>query len=1213
MESRTSKNTSVVEPMRTPVGAMGLSRYFAAFSQSILERYAIWEKYPWSDAIIQYLENEKQEEASQRKEQSSFFVMLQLLKIYLTNEREKEKADGKTQEADTAKLHFHMEAELRKLKNEYDRYFGILERLYREGTQMPREELSRIWAILEREAGVREGHPKYMEVSGSLEKSGIAVRPGIDARSDIVVRPGIDVRSGMDVRSDIVVRPGKDVRSGIAVKAFAISGDRAGERRITPYALGMSGIRLRRMVEGHAYIPDSKTLFQSSVERQQREFYTEIIRNHVVRETTRQAEQHLGRVLYPIEHQALKDYGEGLGGEELAFYVQGADARLYQKTAEMVLEWMADSVKEEREEEPIRKAESAHKKAETIEPDVEKEIGVLLSKLPVWISRTAAQELLRDNLRDGRKKEGNSKIGVVGFKEPQSVDGVARFQEPPSVDGGVGFQKPSSVDGSVGFQKPSSVDGVIGFQEPQSVDGVAGFQKQQSVDGVAGFQKQQSTDGTTGFQEQQPAGAVAGFQEQQLAGGTAGFPEWQATELPGHEDNLVYRMENRDLASMESRKAELEEDRGQGILDNKTPKYAKDIDQRTVESRTPRYTEDRDPRTIESSIFSYLDGRRENLQLSELWEQSSQAERRILLDRIPQVVRQAASQLEGTAEGNDGSRQEEILKTIVERIEASQGFGKVQEGEVSQDSGTVPKSGKSQEKGEVQNLEEAQSLKAIQRSGNVPKFSEQRLQEWIGVLLSELPVWISETAVRELYSENADDYRTGDGNLASQTARFPGQQPVELQDYEEHLIYRMENRDFVLMEGREVEPGEARVPGIVEDKGTKSEEARELSSPGDREVKSEEIGESISLGERELKSKEVGGQRYIEDRRSGLWEDINLKLGEGRSAESRENLQLSELWMQSSLEERRILLHRIPQAVRQAAFLWEETGQGNGGPRQEEILKTIVERIEAVQSLETIQRLETEFSNRKTPKEIGHILSELPERVSRTVAQELYNEKGSENLQLSELWEQSSQEERESLLHRIPQAVRQTTFLWEEAVMETVRRLRAEGTVRDAAQGGGLNKQLLSTALTWFGPRIQESLPAMEIRRDGVETFFQTGLELQNDWGGSLFQYVDRGENDIVYAAKASDSSAAHHDHEDMQVIQELESRLSRQEYAIRQEQIEREELQRRMKKQESRENTLGKSGNMRFTLEQGSNLSQTVLSRLKEQFRLERIRYGAD
>ena len=191
------------------------------------------------------------------------------------------------------------------------------------------------------------------------------------------------------------------------------------------------------------------------------------------------------------------------------------------------------------------------------------------------------------------------------------------------------------------------------------------------------------------------------------------------------------------------------------------------------------------------------------------------------------------------------------------------------------------------------------------------------------------------------------------------------------------------------------------------------------------------------------------------------------------------------------------------------------------------------------------------------------------------------------NLLLSELWEQSSQEDKKVLLQRIPQAVRQVTSLWEETVTERMRRPWAKKAYSDESQNRASKEPSAPAALTRPMSRIQEPFS---------ETFLQT----------------DR-ENVIVYAAKAPDSPGVRQSNEDIQVIHELESRISRQEYIIRQEQLEREELQKRMKKQESRENTRWKSGNIEITSKQGGTLSQNVLSQLQEQLRLERIRYGAD
>lgn len=998
MESMINKNTGVVEPMRIAMGsmgAMGLSRYFAAFSQSILDRYAIWEKYPWSDAVIRYLENEKQEEASQKTELSSFFVTLQLLKIYLTNEREKEKKGRGEQETDHAELTVRIETELRKLKTGYDRYFGILERIYREGTQMPGEELSRIWAILEREAGVRKVQQKNQQT---------------------------EVR---DVRQKYLEADGGPDKSGIAVKVSAA----LKHKGMTPYALGTAGIRLRHMAEGHAYIPDSKTLFRNSVERQQREFYTKLVRDHAV-------------------------------------------------------------------------------------------TGLLL-ELPAWISRTAARELLRENIRDSGEKEGTWGDSNVYLSElwkrssqeerkillrriPQAVRQAASLWEEADQENGNPGQKEileTMIERIEAAQRGEASQSPEVFRRPE-----AELSEQEILEEVGRILPELpvwvSETAAWELYSENARGYGTGNEDSET--GNAKFQEQQPAVFQDHGESLVYRMENQDSVPAEGRGA----------------------------------------KPGETSDFSYSDGRKGNLKLSELWEQSSQEEKKILLHRIPQAVRQASSLWEEADQGNSSPVQKEILETIIERIEATQ------------------------------RIEAARKVEAFQGleifRGSETELSEQRIPEEIGRILSELPVWVSETAVLKLHGESAKGLKIRNEDPETGNARFQGQQSAVFQSHGENLVYRMENRD------------------------------------------------SVPAEERGAKLGETGDFSYSDGRR--------------------EKLQLTEIWEKASQEERKILLHRIPQAVRQAASLWERTGQGNGGPRQDEILKTIVERIEAVQSFDTIQRIETiqKLSDQRTLKEIEHILSELPAWVSKTAVRELHRKNARdygagdedletgigraertaagvfsrrsdgriENLQLSELWERSSQEEREVLLHRIPQAVRQAASLWEETAVDRVSRLRIEETTSDSSQSEVLKEPLILTALTWQRPRIREFLP---------NTFFQTSPEIQMNGNSSQFQYTDGGENVIVYAAKTPYSSAVRQNNEEMQVIQGLESRISRQEYVIRQEQIEREELQRRLKKQESRENTLKKSGNLEITSKQGGNLSQNIFSQLKEQLRLERIRYGAD
>ena len=108
-------------------------------------------------------------------------------------------------------------------------------------------------------------------------------------------------------------------------------------------------------------------------------------------------------------------------------------------------------------------------------------------------------------------------------------------------------------------------------------------------------------------------------------------------------------------------------------------------------------------------------------------------------------------------------------------------------------------------------------------------------------------------------------------------------------------------------------------------------------------------------------------------------------------------------------------------------------------------------------------------------------------------------------------------------------------------------------------------------------------------------------------------QYPELGTSGIVYAAKAPDSPEASKKQEHSQAVQELESRITRQEYIIRQDRIEMEELQQRLKKQEIQTKELQNQEHIRVTTRQGSQLPQKVIDQLKDQLRLDRIRYGAD
>ena len=318
MAQEIRKAAGVVEPTKLPAGAMGFGRRFAAFSQEILDRYAIWENYPWNDAVMQFLEHTEQEEAQEKREPSSFFVTVELLKLYVEQAREEEKKkrareDSADQREDSAKesrpdpgetprpdggkaaeeaeLTLRLEAQLELLKEQYDRSAGILERIFREGAGMPEEEWKRIWEAVDRECARR-----------TERAAGLRIH--------------------------------REMRLGMT------------RERITPLSLGKPWLRLRQLTEGHAHIPNGKERFYASAERQQREFYTGIVRDYVVQETERQAQAGLGRELRPFEHQALAEYGDSLDRRELAFYVANPDARLYEETAALVLSRLAEAGKE---------------------------------------------------------------------------------------------------------------------------------------------------------------------------------------------------------------------------------------------------------------------------------------------------------------------------------------------------------------------------------------------------------------------------------------------------------------------------------------------------------------------------------------------------------------------------------------------------------------------------------------------------------------------------------------------------------------------------------------------------------------------------------------------------------------------------------------------------------------------------------------------------
>ena len=528
----------------------------------------------------------------------------------------------------------------------------------------------------------------------------------------------------------------------------------------------------------------------------------------------------------------------------------------------------------------------------------------------------------------------------------------------------------------------------------------------------------------------------------------------------------------------------------------------------------------------------------------------------------------------------------------------------------------------------------------------------------MGRLLSELPAWISRTAARKLNEESAGNAEEGESAAENRTAGFRKQRLFALDGGEESLVYRIENQNSLrLSELWEQSSQEEknhllyRIPqavrkaaflweetgqgdggshqdkilkailermeavgrlGITGNSGT-AESGREsgsLATAVGKEAASnleagqppeidqlladpkrtEKIGRLLSelpvwisrTAARKLNEESTGnvgeGEEVPENRTSGFQEQkTSVDGGEENLVYRMENLdslRLSELWKQSVQEERKRLLRRIPQAISQAASLWKERGEGNGGPRQEIILKSIVERLEAAQRPETMQGMETAGNLEKT-------WSLAAARKGKRQAS-------------------------------VPEGKREALVYQMEMLKGRDRHGNA-GISQAEDFDGSSRERMLWAALTWLLPPKSESLLAAKTSRKKAETFYRLPSQRQMNEIDSLSAYPSHGESAIVYAAKAQKPSGVHQKNEEMQAIQELESRISRQEYIIKQEQAEREELRQRMKKQESREEDLWKLENMKITSKQGGDLSPDLLAKLKEQLRLERIRYGAD
>lgn len=1155
MENRIHTGAGVLRPMEFAPGPMGFSRSFAAFSQDILDRYAIWEKYPWSDAVIRYLEQEKQEEALGEKDPSSFFITLQLLKIYLENEQGKEKAageaketgeakeSGKAKEAEQETLTLRIETELRRLKAGYDKYFGILERLYREGRQMPQEEYFRIWGLLEREAGRRRAWENSWDKDGS--------RPSEQAVE----------ASALWMRGSVM--PYAPWGRG-HITPYAPWG----RGYITPYALGAPSIRLRRMAESHGRMPDGKTLFRESVERQQREFYTGIVRSHVVREMAGQAEYRLGRELTPSEYQALKDYGDSLERTRLVFYASRPDARLYQETAVQVLglaadaaDWVENKVLESSAG-PERRTEEEGKPDE---PGALEEIGRLLSKLPDVVSRAAVRELYAESVKNaGKGTEERAEEPEKGTEEPgnpQKWAAEVREQHAAAPEGygenlvywieSQDFLRLSELwEQSAQGEKQRLLERI-----PQAVrQAFFLWEKSGQEDGTSYSKKIVQT--IVERIEAARGADTAGYSETFGSAETAEEVGRLLSELP----DVISRMAVQELYAGGTGYAGEEE---------REPK------EKTVESREQ-------PLALPEDYWGNLVYRMEHesfLPLAELWKQSAPEERTQLLRRIPGAIRQAASWQEESGQEDEGSDQEKILEMIVEKLEAVQDLETIRHSGTSMDPETRPE------------------------SERLPANAE--IAEEIGRLLLELPEWISRPTIQELYAKSAGDDEKSGGKPEDREIKASEEPWLAVPEgYGDNLVYRTENQDslqlsvlwersgpeerddllrhilpavrqaFVLEKNGQESVGPRRKqmleallermeafqasetalrPGVPQSPGTRGR-AEMPQLPVDSGT-AEEVGRLLSelpdwisrTAASQLNAEGVRSAGKGEAPENGAEEALEARLSRPESyggdlvyrLEGQDSLRLSTLWEQSTPEERDNLLRRIPKAVGQAAFHWEESRRETVGPRQEKVLQTIVERLKAAGSPET----------RRSP--------EASVKDSETAGP---GERSSEKWQY-------------------------------------------------AAPG----EQMLLTALTWLVPRTDRPLLTAGTGTSRTEASYRLHSQIQREKSVFLSAYPNLGESAIVYAAKAPNPSDIRQKDGGTEAIQELESRISRQEYILRQETMEREELERRIKNRENRENTLWQSANMKITPKQGGDLSPDMLARLKERLRKERIRYGAD
>lgn len=1464
MERDIRQAAGVTKPMELPSTPIGFGRWFAAFSQEILDRYAIWENYPWNNAVLQFLEHTEQEEVPEKQEPSSFFVTVELLKLYVeqareaekkrrssaekaeqTEERESEKSpeknskkdSGKNPEENTGRNHeagnrrnserstekkleenarknaeenaekkleantrrnaeentekklegstrrnsegsteknsaenigespmenpretleinsrqtvrgeeedssallFRLEAELKLLKARSDRSYGILERLSREGAEMPQEELEQIWSGIERERERRL------------------------ARTDRLRK-----------------------ERGLWLNPVGMSG--AG---ITPHALGRPWIRLRQLTEKHGYMPDGKELFRLSVQRQQQEFYTELVRTYLVQETERQAQEGLGRQLHPLEQQALMEYGDSLSRTELAFYAQNPGARLYEETAALVLSQLAATPAETPESEhagsekslspaadrqPVQETEESKTRSwemlrraldqmeqgglnqtreEMRDPAAQQmsrteEIPYLLSILPDTVSREAAQEVLRaevdwnqgplsplasgirlvyrveesissQNSEEvqrqriekkeerteptwGRQMERPHLSGIgshfdieekavflrrisPAFQEERqtvSAETASREGEAKSREKQTGFSEPADHEREVqsrekqtGFSEPANHE-----REAKNWEKQTGFPEtigiQELVRHLGVFQKVKPSDSYESAVQvfrQEPAPHLFSVQRPGTQESETQAPGIQTkwTAADGNQgplsplangDRLVYRREESGI----SQNPEKVLQPGMKQKEEHHPVSPASADrEREAGSREKKTSF---PETLE-------------IQPLEIRQQ----------DRNPEIThpKETPGSYETAANGSQGplSPLASGVRLVYRREESG----------VGQNPEKVLQPG-------VRQKEEGSKLVSGGPENRLfrPEIAQRLNIEEKGVFLRRSsPVSQEE---HRLISAAAADREREDGNHEKKTG-FP--ETLEMQRQEplsplangDRLVYRREesaagqNTEKVLQpgvkqkeEGSESGSGGSAARRLLTEISQRfnTEERKDaprrsspvfregqhpvLAAPADHE---DEVGshEKKTVFPELLKIQRSGplsplasGVRLVYRREESIISQNpesmlqpgrkkKEKRGESVSGMRENQPLLSEVWQHSSIEEKRILLRRIPQGLErviQRAGMAEHSEKAEHGAGLERLLRQLRTAADSLSSPEGQRVLEKQSRRTQSRERLKQISQELeetakacretpdgPEQTARfQKLQRTVQAFRTETEMLSSLENQGQlfAREEQNLLYGMPRILENAAREYREAEKETERsvkyenlqkvirelhievenQVRADRTRQWRENGAGGTKAAKNIS------KEREDVPAgvrmeaaerlaPEIRIRPAEEFRSLGSE-----NAFPVSYADLETAGIVYASKAPEGAGSPQKKNDSQAVRDLETRVTRQEYIIRQDRIEMDELQQRLKKQENQTSALKEKERIRITSRQGSQLPQKLAEQLKEQLRLDRIRYGAD